>query len=112
MGMSKKDLISGYQLAKAELERQEQLVQLYRQAYKVYKKMEYLVEKYPDLMWSECPERKNKEVPLAFCIEKCTGKCSEWQAIRKHHPKLIEVVGKINNEFDRLVRRITDLKRG
>lgn len=108
--INKEQIINGYSLAKAEYAKYERLLDLYKQAYRLYQKMEYLAEKYPDLMFSNCPERKNKEVPLAFCIEKCTGKCHEWVTIRKHQPRLLEVVTKLNTRYVEIVRKIEEIR--
>ena len=108
--LSKEELIQSYKGAKEEIERQNRLLVVYKEMYDLHKKMEYLLEKYPDLVVSECPERKGKNVFLSFCIERCTGKCSEWVAIKKHQPKLLEVVKNLNAKYSELFEKARKIK--
>ena len=109
--MTKAEIKEGYHRAKAEIVRQERIVLLYKHLFDLRKKMEYLSEKYPDLMWTDCPERKGKSVPLAFCIEKCTLKCPDFQTMRHHHPKLLSVVDQINSKFCKTLTILGEINR-
>ncbi len=109
--ITKAEIKAGYQRAKTEIIRQNRIMVLYRNLFTLYKKMELLSEKYEDLMWTDCPERKGKSVSLAFCIEKCTLKCRDFQTLRKYHPKLLSVVENINSRFNETVRKLEEIKR-
>lgn len=109
--ITKAEIKAEYQRAKAEIIRQNRLLLLYRHLFELRKKMEYLSEKYPDLVWTDCAERKGKSVPLAFCIEKCTLKCRDFMAVKKYHPKLISVIDNINSKFNETMRILERIKR-
>jgi hypothetical protein len=109
--MTRSEIKEGYQRAKEEIVRQERVVLLYRRLFELRKKMEYLSEKYPDLVWTDCSERKGKSVPLAFCIEKCTLKCRDFMAVKKYHPKLISVIDRINGRFCKTLKLLEEIKR-
>lgn len=108
--LTKKEIAREYKGAKQERDRWEAIADLYRDLYSVRQTMEMVAEKYGELFWCVCPERRKKEVPLTFCIEKCTIKCGEWLTVRKHRPKLLAYVEKLNGRFFRILCRIKELR--
>ena len=104
--MNKAEIAQAYKRAKEMRQHYEDMMVLYKRLHTLRKKMEYISDKYPDLMWSDCPERKGKSMPLAFCLERCTIKCKDFMVIQKHHPKFIEVVSRMNSLFSKLLIQV------
>jgi len=106
MLLTKKEIIVAYKRTKALKEHYESTMSIYLRLYKIRKKMELLSERYPDMMWSECPERKKQSVPLAFCTEKCVHKCADFMFIQKHNPKFMGIVNRLNTAFSNLLNQL------
>ena len=104
--LTKKEIANAYRRTKArKIALENDLVQ-YKRLYELRTKMETLSDRYPELMWNDCPERKGKSVPLAFCMEKCVHKCGDFQFVLKHNPKFIAVVNRLNTAFSKLLNQI------
>lgn len=104
--LTKKEIIVAYRHAKARKIDAENAMNIYDRLFQLRKKMEYLSTKYPDEMWTNCPERKKQPVPLAFCIERCTIKCPDYTFAEKHNPKFIAVVKRLNSAFANLLNQL------
>jgi hypothetical protein len=109
--MDKKQIAIEYRDAKIARDRWAAVAEKYKALYEVRTTMETVADKYSDYFWCTCPERKGREVPLTFCIEKCTLKCPEWKSVQKHSPKLLAFVEKLNGRFFKLLNEIKELKR-